>query len=784
MNQRWVAVTFFFLVVLLGACVREDVIVEETAVPTQPSATIQPTVTGTAVPVSIVEETAVAPNTPTPTASLMPTATFDWSLPTREPLPDVPLPGGEIAYDLATPSSEKLFDALRQAAHAEDVYLDPTEPYQHRFNSYDFYHLANTDLNQFYPDNIPNASSLLQGVFLSPYYFGYWTPSQVHLRILEESLIQNLNIAQPNFVSGGEIKEETYRLLPTALQVYDGHSLWLLQVDSHIFRTRLFVLVERDEGGEWNQIGEPLSIMTGRNYSEGWTTIYTEHDVTGDKIPEVILETWTYWSGTGFTVIVELFSWDGEILAPVFWVEEFDPEIEIADYTDDGVDDIRVTQHYSRRFGCEWQEVDIYSWKGSQAQHIEQDGTQPDTAVCNLSQAVSPFTSIWNPEKDDQSSLLERAVAQLQEDGGASPDLLAYAETQLAMAYAEQNRFDEARAIINTIYELPVQSEYIQYIQKNDVTDSVVDLCRNLVVDAEQVLETSMGEYLNMNATRGRRFDYNEPDKSMICDLKYLAFTQLQIANLVSSQSPQEALSAMDFQLSFAQPINLDDDPELEWVGVLEPQDPWLVILDAVAGKWQPTFIDDLFYTPVLDVNLEQLELTEEGALDLVVVVQAENYSDYPEPIVFDIILVKDAMNEFAQAGSFTSFEQVNFSELSQSHFGLEQPVKIDPFWVQLENLDVEADYLTEYLDELQTAVLSQTDPTIPEKITQLLIYLPHDDPEAEPYIEHLTYLLGYHYELSGDEETAVSTYLDLIQRFPTSPWSWLAWARLEPVED
>jgi hypothetical protein len=102
---------------------------------------------------------------------------------------------------------------------------------------------------------------------------------------------------------------------------------------------------------------------------------------------------------------------------------------------------------------------------------------------------------------------------------------------------------------------------------------------------------------------------------------------------------------------------------------------------------------------------------------------------------------------------------------------------------VQLEDLDVEADYSTDYLEELQTAVLNQTDPTIPEKITQLLSYLPADDPDAQPYTEHLTYLLGYFYELNGEGETAVNTYLDLIQRFPTSPWSWLAWARLEPVE-
>ncbi|MBK8903239.1 MAG: hypothetical protein IPM53_18785 [Anaerolineaceae bacterium] len=782
MKWGWVNAAIF-LVFSLVACVEgQEVVVESTAVPTPPP-TIEPTVMETAVVMSVVAETAVATDTLAPSpASSSPTPTFDWSLPTREPLPDVPLPDGEIAYDLTTPSSEKLFDALRQAAHAEDIYIDPTEPYKHRFNSDDFYHFVNADLDQFYPDNIPHVAPLLEDVFLSPYYFGYWIPSQVHLRILEESFIQNLNEAQPNFVSGSEIKEETYRLLPTALQVHDGHSLWVLQLDSHIFRTRLFVLVERDEEGGWNQIGEPLSIMTGRYSSEGWTTIYTEHDVTGDEIPEVILESWTYWSGTGYTALIEVFSWDGEDLVPLPWIEEFDPEIEIADYTGDEVDDIRVTRHYSRRFGCEWEEVDVYSWNGLQAEHIEQDDTPPDTAVCNLSQAVSPFYSPGNLEKDDQYPLLERAVTQMREDDSASPDLVAYAETQLAMAYAEQNRYEESRAIINTIYESPEQSEYIQYIQKNNVTGSVVDLCRNLVADAESVLETNMGEYLNMYATHGPGSDSNEPDKRMICDLKYLAFTRLQNVSLPSSQPPQESLAALDFQLAFHQSANFDNDFDLEWVGVLEPEAPWLVIFDAVDEQWQVIFIKDLFYTPILDLSFEQLELTEDETLDLVIAIRAENYSDYPEPTILDIILVENVVNEFTQVASFTSYEAVNLSELTQSHFGLGQPVKPDPFWVQLEDLDVDADYLTDYLEELQTAVLTQTDPTVPEKITQLLNYLPTDDLEAQPYIEHLTYLLGYFYELSGDGETAVSTYLDLIQRYPTSPWSWLAWARLEPV--
>ena len=63
-----------------------------------------------------------------------------------------------------------------------------------------------------------------------------------------------------------------------------------------------------------------------------------------------------------------------------------------------------------------------------------------------------------------------------------------------------------------------------------------------------------------------------------------------------------------------------------------------------------------------------------------------------------------------------------------------------------------------------------------------LLSRLP-DDEEVEPLRRQLLFLRGYYYELAGEAETAVSHYLNLIQQAPDSPWSWLAWARLEPVE-
>ena len=148
------------------------------------------------------------------------------------------------------------------------------------------------------------------------------------------------------------------------------------------------------------------------------------------------------------------------------------------------------------------------------------------------------------------------------------------------------------------------------------------------------------------------------------------------------------------------------------------------------------------------------------------------------------LFLVQYSQEQFDFATIFTFCDSVDerpLSEITAADFAPDPPRP--PTWRSLLREATGQDEW-EWLRDTQTAVLTQTDPAVPEKITQLLTYLPSDDPDAQPYIEHLTYLLGYFYELSGEEETAVTTYLDLIQQFPTSLWSWLAWARLEPVEN
>jgi hypothetical protein len=91
--------------------------------------------------------------------------------------------------------------------------------------------------------------------------------------------------------------------------------------------------------------------------------------------------------------------------------------------------------------------------------------------------------------------------------------------------------------------------------------------------------------------------------------------------------------------------------------------------------------------------------------------------------------------------------------------------------------------FVRRYTFNMQMQILSEHDLSNVREI--LLRTLARMDAEGSYYQpSQLMYLLGLDYELSGEEETAVATYLDLIQHYPTSPWSWLAWARLEPVEN
>ena len=737
---------FFYLLLFVGllvACAEGEEVVGNTAVPT-PQPTIELTVTETAVPVSVVEETAV----PVPTVTPLPTATPIPQDPFLRPtsLPSVAFNAG-VEYQLGPPPFESLLEVIRREAEFERAHA---REYQWRRSPYfSIYTLVETDIEKFYGESLPVSPQILNDTSLSSLFF-----PEVLFTLLQNGIGQYLNQPAIEGRNTFSIEQEGFKLIPYSIELdSDSTPEWIVQFESYVFGTRMFLLFDQTEDGQFELIPSSLPTFLGRSYSDGWSELILDKDFTGDGINEIVIDTWT--TGSGFSTSerrFDLFSWGDGLINLGQITDDRYSEFTFADQDGDGLSDLQVTTGYGSNFGCSWTAGDLYRWPNQVAQPILGNHERPDTAVCNLSAAITPYHQNWNPEKSDQYEMLERAVAQMREDESVSVDMVAYAELELAMAYAEQNRYNEARAIINTIYDLPEQSEFIQYIQTNDGTGSVIDLCRNLVADAYQVLETGMEEYLNMNATRGRGFDYREPDKSMICDLKYLVLTQLQNASLPSSQPPQDSLLAMDFQLSFAQSANLDDDPDLEWIGILEPEAPWLVIFDAENGQWVAHFVDDIFTAPVFDLNFGQQKITNDDNLSILVTIAAESYSTLTTT-EYEVLLIDKVDQEYVVADTnYLYDEQPDLNDLPDDFFNLdsEQPAVIEPGWKQLEGFLEEPERIGLYIEGMTDLLLNQTDPTVPEKITQLLNYLPSDDPDAQPYIEHLTYLLGYFYELSG----------------------------------
>ena len=673
---------------------------------------------------------------------------------------------------------------MRRGAEFEDIHLGE---YGGHSPYLSINRLIESDINNYYADPFPDLEALLSDVSLRSYYFGWYQPSELHLYILENGFHQYLNQKHPELKTGEVIEEDGFRLTPYSLQL-DDNSMpeWLIQFESLVFQARIFLLFDQTEDGQYELVSSSLPTFLGRSYSDGWVELILDKDFTGDGINEIVIDSTTVWSG--FTERTwDVFTWDGELINLDQIVDTSHADFETADQDGDGLNDMQVTTHYSSRFGCAWEAVDLYRWPNQIAQHTLSDHEEPDTAVCNLSQAVTPFSLSWNPEKDDQYPLLERAVNQFRENPEAVPDLLAYALSQLAMTYLERGLDSQARQTIDSIYQITNESTYIQYIQEHDEGSSVIDICRGLVAYEDQVLETSIGDYLTeAGFLRGRGMQYI-PYKPAICDLKYTGLVRVRNTNLPATVPPAQAMADLNLQYAFAQVANLDDDPDLEWIGILEPEAPWLVIFDAENGQWVAHFVDDIFTAPVFDLDFGQQKITNDDNLSILVTIAAESYSTWTTTETeYEVFLIDKVDQEYVIVDTNHLYdEQPDLKDLPDDFFNLdsEQSTIIEPGWKQLEDFLEEPEYIGFYIENLTDSILAQTDPTIPEKITQLLNYLPTDDPDAQPYIEHLTYLLGYFYELSGDEENAVSTYLELIQQYPTSPWSWLAWARLEPVE-
>jgi hypothetical protein len=415
----------------------------------------------------------------------------------------------------------------------------------------------------------------------------------------------------------------------------------------------------------------------------------------------------------------------------------------------------------------------------------------PDTPECAMFHAITPrnyYSEAVLAEKS-RVELLESALGQLTLETAPSADYLALGYLHLAMADLEHNEFSRAQQTFDQLYSLPDSASFAQLVKElyaeND--GNLLSVCQRLYTAPEQVEATGISDYIyegSVTGFFGAGSALLNPDA--ICPYPQLITGRLMALSLPANQHPATSLSQLGYTFSQYDSFNLDSDASLEWLGIVQKEETHLVLFDELDGVMKPVVLSNIC-ADCQDALIYELRQDELGAY---VIGRLSSYQvtctlNYELVVRNSPFLVRDTENSFDldRIGTYCGgdADERPLSEITSADFAPDPPRP--PTW-RLLLYGATGQYEWEWLRDLQTAVLTQTDPTVPEKITQLLNYLPTDDPDAQPYIEHLTYLLGYFYELNGGEENAVDTYLDLIQQYATTPWSWLAWARLEPVEN
>ncbi len=781
MKWGWVFVGAFLVLGLLAACAKGEEVVENTAVPTPPP-TIEPTVTETAVPVSVVEETAVATSTTIPTETPTPPNPLADVLDLQQ-LAEVPLDTSR-AYSLKTPDYDLLRDWLRSARETPLQGL----AYFYIFDllAFDFAH------------NFPHGAGQLEPIFEEA-QGGHYLNERITWPVLQTAVVAYLNQNQILLEDGNPLRILALTVNPKALDLNnDGVVEWLITVESRALNILGAIPLSVDQSGAYTILPNMILPINTSNTDviDGIAQMVFDLDLTDDGSVDILRVERGYLGGPFGYIMV--YSWNGDGL---YWLDTIDMSVpsfkpnalyEISDFTNDGVTDIKVTTAHEVNFNCTWDEVDIYSWNGRTPQHLLMEETQmPDTPECAMFHAITPrnyYSEAVLAEKS-RVELLESALGQLTLETAPSADYLALGYLHLAMAYLEQNEVSKAQQTFEQLYSLPDTASFAQLVKElyaeND--GNLLSVCQRLYTAPEQVEATGISDYIyegSVTGFFGAGSALLNPDA--ICPYPQLITRRLMALSLPANQHPATSLSQLGYTFSQYDSFNLDSDASLEWLGIVQKEEAYLVLFDEVDSVLKPVILSNICLD-CQDTLIYELRQDEQGAyiIGRISSYQITCTSSYELAVRNSPFLVRTTENgfDFHMRGTYCSgdADERPLAEITAADFAPAPPRP--PTWRSLLREATGQDDW-EWLRDTQAAVLSQTDPTVPDIITQLLNYLPTDDPNAQSYIEHVTYLLGYFYELSGDEETAVSTYLDLIQQYPTSPWSWLAWARLEPVED
>ncbi len=786
MGKRPFIVLLVFCLLWLAACGADapEVLPTATAVPPQPTATATQPPTALPSPTMGVVETAVV----TPASSATPTFTPK-AIDPSTPSPFPPFQAGDN-FQLRIPDSELIAQILSETLAQQQAFKALSDSSKSAVLEAEFaslFSLIDRDITHYYPHGFADSETVVK----EPHESDYLSFGSIRA-IWQAYVLQALNDNKIILSDQTTIEIPYAHLTPWEIErKLGGDPAWLLfvvpdfQGNKPLFLPGLLPVV-RQSNMEYALFPNNFS----RAYFPEYTNILTDYDLTGDGQQDIIIDIGSEAGGV-MAHRLEVYSWEASSIVQLANIYADNgkytdsPRVEIGDYNEDGFSDIRITHQKWMDLGCQYEEVELYSWRGTEPQYT-QTSNLADKPECDAARAITQNLSsqsiyigdvILSPENlsvDERITMLDRSLANTTIETAPFVDYIALLRLHLAMAYQSKGENELALATMASIHDLP-QTEFSTAIQNIFLAtdEDLVASCRLMYQD-EWFRSLDMNANDDLLAQLGMLRNYGYPTTALqrrMCPFPMVIAGLLERLSLPVSLSPEAAFAANHIEILFQHEFNIDDDLENEWLVIVEPAAPQVVILDAVDDTWQLYRLAELI-PPVTDIQVQAITDTLDGSPLLLLQATQNIYSwfcwgDQQTDIL--TIGLSEGVHGLVDHTIACADESLPLRSDSLDNSFFESPVDF---------------FYNQQINQIEEMILAgeRPFPDLQNELNDLIDKLPNDTPSHQMMHNRLLYLSGLTYELAGDNNQAVTTYLSLIRQAPNSPWSWLAWARLEPA--
>ena len=724
--------------------------------------------------------------TVTQTSTLVPTNT---STPLITPTTELP-----VRYKLRQPQPDELLKMIDSVLSMEQnrTYEENAITFIRDREPTALQHLIGADFERYYHEGFPNAQDFVTRDVL-PWQlqsFGDLNSASIVLRI---ALLQYIN-THPDVLE----KNRSLALPNVNIKLYamdldgDTRTEWLIGAEYPEYSLQNWLLIRKGADGLYHELPsfdyDPATLQSFTNDIE-------VVDLTGDGNPEII-KIQRYYLAGAIHGDLNVYTWNenklylyGEVdlpSPPPMHGEGNLSEFVVKDFNKDGVADIRVDTPRFRRFGCKWTQSDTYYFDGPELEVETVGGELPPTKNCLIARALE------SENISDQINLYQ--AAQQTFDASVAPlDQLAWIKLQLAMAYTAVGDDVRATSQLRELIAMQGDGKFLEFIKtKYAETNqpSPLAFCDELYsAVAAQLITDNLGSEIDVDLTHGAYpVDY-APVPDLICPFPQTLMERLENTEIPASHSPVDALIARGYSFSQTQPLNWDDDPEQEWLGILDFHEPMLVLMNAETNWKLSVSQIPLFNVQDFEANI----FTSPGNTSPTVLVLFSGMSKFCNPANIARSLMEIHPDTMERASySLCNSTQYSLGNDTSIQFAIEEFIKPSysetvemPAWYYLSDpaQNVNERPILDLVSEIEVKVASQM--YLEEtslQLSQLIASLPQDDPAAQILLNRLYYLLGLYYEIEHQNELAVQTYLKLIKSSPDSIWSEYAQLRIQRV--